>query len=223
MRSCGWMVEHRGEFYARYAREMSPAPAEPVPIHFGGASEPRAPRQQRSATAGSRHPSTEELMIARSCAPTRGFGPRDAAAVFARRTTRSTSRLPAARGRACAQPMTMPWFFYGGPRIHAEARLDRALRRRRSQTVEPGAWRSSLPARRDATRTRGPSPNASSSPPARVVGSARWRPAHVADDPAISALPSGATSATFRRHGVFWLRASTRARARLATCAPAAP
>jgi probable F420-dependent oxidoreductase len=118
----GRMVEHRGEFYAFDRLEMSPAPSEPVPIYFGGVSEPALRRAARIGDGWiSDIHSTEELRA--HCATLRAYR------AEAGRAHAPFSVLASANDAfnvdgyrrledaGVTHLLTMPWFFYGGPMI----------------------------------------------------------------------------------------------------------
>ncbi len=129
----GQMVEHRGEFYAFDRLEMSPAPTEPVPIYFGGVSEPALRRVARLGDGWiSDVHSTAELAaicakleryrseVGRAATPlTVIASANDAAGVD------GYKRLEAA---GVTHLITMPWFFYGGPTSSPAQKLEAIAR-----------------------------------------------------------------------------------------------
>jgi probable F420-dependent oxidoreductase len=125
----GQMVEHRGEFYAFDRIEMSPAPTEPVPLYFGGVSEPALRRVARLGDGWiSDIHSTEELRaICAKLQRYRAEAGRDGTPLTVIASANDAfgvdgyKRLEAA---GVTHLITMPWFFYGGPMISLELKLE---------------------------------------------------------------------------------------------------
>jgi alkanesulfonate monooxygenase SsuD/methylene tetrahydromethanopterin reductase-like flavin-dependent oxidoreductase (luciferase family) len=127
------MVEHRGEFYPFDRLEMSPAPSEPVPIYFGGVSEPALRRAARLGDGWiSDIHSTEELRA--HCATLRAYraeAGREAtpfsviAAAIDAFDLDGYKRLEDA---GVTHLLTMPWFFYGGPTIPLAQKIESITR-----------------------------------------------------------------------------------------------
>jgi len=129
----GRMVEHRGEFYAFDRLEMSPAPTEPVPIYFGGVSEPALRRVARLGDGwiSDVHTSEELRTI---CAKLRRYR------VEAGRSGAPLAVLASANDAfnvdgykrleeaGVTHLLTMPWFFYGGPMISLELKQESITR-----------------------------------------------------------------------------------------------
>jgi probable F420-dependent oxidoreductase len=118
----GRMVEHRGEFYAFDRLEMSPAPTEPVPIYFGGVSEPALRRAARIGDGWiSDIHSTEELRA--HCATLRAYRAEAGRAHVPFDVLASANDAFNVDGyrrledAGVTHLLTMPWFFYGGPMI----------------------------------------------------------------------------------------------------------
>jgi alkanesulfonate monooxygenase SsuD/methylene tetrahydromethanopterin reductase-like flavin-dependent oxidoreductase (luciferase family) len=124
----GW-VEHRGEFYGFDALEMSPVPAEPVPIWVGGLSEPAL---RRAATLGdgwiSDLHTLEELRgivaaLGRHRAESERAGrPFSVAAAVKDAFTLDGYRRAAEVGVTHLQ--TMPWIFYPGGADSLQGKCD---------------------------------------------------------------------------------------------------
>ena len=129
----GRMVEHRGEFYAFDRLEMSPAPTEPVPIYFGGVSEPALRRTARLGDGWiSDIHSTEELRAI--CAKLRRYraeAGRDGVPFSVIASANDAFGVDGYRrleDAGVTHLMTMPWFFYGGPTIPVAQKLEAVAR-----------------------------------------------------------------------------------------------
>jgi probable F420-dependent oxidoreductase len=129
----GRMVEHRGEFYRFERLEMSPAPTEPVPIYFGGVSEPALRRAARLGDGWiSDIHSTEELRLL--VAKLRGYRAEAGRAATPLAVLASANDAFNVDGYRRVEDagvthlMTMPWFFYGGPNIPLAQKLDSIAR-----------------------------------------------------------------------------------------------
>lgn len=116
----GW-VEHRGEFYAFDALEMSPVPAQPVPIYSGGLSEPAL---HRAATLcdgwiSDLHTTEELRAIAGKLQRLREAGPRADRPFALIAACKDAFDLDGYRRLAdlgVTHLQTQPWIFYGaGP------------------------------------------------------------------------------------------------------------
>lgn len=129
----GRMVEHRGEFYAFDRLEMSPAPTEPVPIYFGGVSEPALRRAARIGDGWiSDIHSTDELRA--HCATLRAHRAEAGRANVPFSVLASANDAFNVDGyrrledAGVTHLMTMPWFFYGGPLIPLAQKLESIAR-----------------------------------------------------------------------------------------------
>ncbi|MEX2205516.1 MAG: TIGR03619 family F420-dependent LLM class oxidoreductase [Myxococcota bacterium] len=129
----GRMVEHRGEFYDFERLEMSPAPKVPVPIYFGGVSEPALRRVARLGDGWiSDIHSTEALRLL--VAKLRGYraeAGRAAAPLAVIASANDAFDVDGYRrleDAGVTYLMTMPWFFYGGPTLPLAQKLDSIAR-----------------------------------------------------------------------------------------------
>jgi probable F420-dependent oxidoreductase len=129
----GRMVEHRGEFYAFDRLEMSPAPTQPVPIYFGGLSEPALRRAARLGDGWiSDIHTTDELRAI--CAKLRryredaGRGAAPLEVIASANDAFNVDGYKRLEDAGVTQLMTMPWFFYGGPAIPLAQKLESIAR-----------------------------------------------------------------------------------------------
>ena len=125
----GQMVEHRGEFYGFDRIEMSPAPTEPIPLYFGGVSEPALRRVAKLGDGWiSDIHSTEELRAI--CAKLRryraeaGRAGTPFAVIAAANDAFGVDGYKRLEDAGVTHLITMPWFFYGGPLISLELKQD---------------------------------------------------------------------------------------------------
>jgi len=129
----GRMVEHRGEFYGFDRLEMSPAPTEPVPIYFGGVSEPALRRVARLGDGWiSDIHSTEELraLVAKlhGYRAEAGRGATPLAVIASANDAFNIDGYRRLEDAGVTHLMTMPWFFYGGPTIPLDQKLESVTR-----------------------------------------------------------------------------------------------
>jgi alkanesulfonate monooxygenase SsuD/methylene tetrahydromethanopterin reductase-like flavin-dependent oxidoreductase (luciferase family) len=129
----GRMVEHRGEFYAFDRLEMSPAPTEPVPIYFGGVSEPALRRAARLGDGwiSDVHPTDELRAIVAKLRGYRAEAGREATPLAVIASANDASNVDGYRrleDAGVTHLMTMPWFFYGGPTIPLAQKLESVKR-----------------------------------------------------------------------------------------------
>ena len=125
----GQMVEHHGEFYAFDRIEMSPAPTEPVPLYFGGVSEPALRRVAKLGDGWiSDIHSTEELRAI--CAKLRRYraeAGRDGTPLTVIASANDAAGVDGYKrleDTGVTHLITMPWFFYGGPMISLERKQE---------------------------------------------------------------------------------------------------
>ncbi len=129
----GRMVEHRGEFYDFDRLEMSPAPTQPVPIYFGGVSEPALRRVARLGDGWiSDIHSTEELraLVAKLQRYRSEVG-REGTPLEVIASANDAFNVDGYRrleDAGVTTLMTMPWFFYGGPAIPLAQKLESVAR-----------------------------------------------------------------------------------------------
>ena len=124
----GW-VEHHGEFYDFAPLEMSPVPAEPVPIYVGGLSKPAL---RRAATRGdgwvSDLHSTEELRaLVTTLGELRADSPRADRPFAILASCNDAVDLDGYRRVADAgvtHLQTMPWVFYGADPSSLDDKVD---------------------------------------------------------------------------------------------------
>jgi len=136
----GW-VERRGEFYSFDALEMSPAPAEPVPIWVGGVSEPAL---RRAATRGDGwisdlHTLEEVRGIAVRLGALRADSERAGrpfALVAALKDAFGLDGYRRAADAGVTHLQTMPWVFRPGAGDSLEGKCD-AIRRFGEEVVAP--------------------------------------------------------------------------------------
>lgn len=129
----GAMVEHRGEFYAFEPLEMSPAPAEPVPIYFGGVSEPALRRAARLGDGwiSDIHSVAELRALVAKVARYRAEAGRAGtpwSVIAAATDAFGVDGYKRLEDAGVTHVLTMPWFFYGGPEIPFERKLDSIAR-----------------------------------------------------------------------------------------------
>ena len=129
----GRMVEHRGEFYAFEPLEMSPAPTQPIPIYFGGVSEPALRRAARLGDGWiSDIHSVEELRaLTAKLAGYRAEAGRAGtpwSVIAAATDAFGVDGYKRLEDAGVTHLLTMPWFFYGGPEIPLERKLDSVAR-----------------------------------------------------------------------------------------------
>jgi probable F420-dependent oxidoreductase len=134
----GKMIEHRGEFFACDALEMSPAPTQPVPLYFGGVSDAAIRRAARLGDGWiSDIHKTEELraLVARVRAvrDALGRGALPFAVIAAANDAFDADGYRRLEDAGVTHLLTMPWFFYGGATTLA-AKLD-ALARFRDDVI----------------------------------------------------------------------------------------
>jgi len=129
----GQMVEHRGEFYAFDRLEMSPAPTEPVPIYFGGVTEPALRRVARLGDGwiSDIHTSDELRVICaklRSYRADAGRGGAELTVIASANDAFGVDGYRRLEDAGVTHVMTMPWFFYGGPTIPVDRKLESVTR-----------------------------------------------------------------------------------------------
>jgi probable F420-dependent oxidoreductase len=137
----GGFVEHRGEFYAFDALEMSPVPREPVPIFVGGLS-PAALRRAAQRGDGwiSDLHTTEELRaivatLARERADSERAG-RPFAVVAAVKDAFTPDGYRRAADAGVTHLQTMPWLFYPGGGDTLASKCE-GIRRFGDEVLEP--------------------------------------------------------------------------------------
>jgi probable F420-dependent oxidoreductase len=129
----GRMVEHRGEFYAFDPLEMSPAPAQPIPLYFGGVSEPALRRAARLGDGwiSDIHSIAELRALIARVARYRDEAGRAAtpfSVIAAATDAFGIDGYERLEDAGVTHVLTMPWFFYGGPEIPFERKLDAVAR-----------------------------------------------------------------------------------------------
>jgi probable F420-dependent oxidoreductase len=129
----GRMVEHRGEYYAFDPLEMNPAPAQPIPIYFGGVSEPALRRAARLGDGwiSDIHPVAELRALIAKVARYRDEAGRAGtpfSVIAAATDAFGVDGYARLEDAGVTHVLTMPWFFYGGPEIPFERKLDSVTR-----------------------------------------------------------------------------------------------
>jgi len=129
----GQMVEHRGEFYAFDRLEMSPAPTEPVPLYFGGVSEPALRRVARLGDGwiSDIHTTLELRAICVKLQRYRAEAGRAGApltVIAAANDAFGVDGYKRLEDAGVTHLITMPWFFYGGPTISLELKRESITR-----------------------------------------------------------------------------------------------
>ncbi len=129
----GGMVEHRGEFYSFDRLEMSPAPTAPVPIYFGGVSEPALRRVARLGDGwiSDIHSTSELRAICAKLRRYRAEAGREGAPLAVIAAANDAFGVDGYRrleDAGVTHLMTMPWFFYGGPVLPLDQKLESIAR-----------------------------------------------------------------------------------------------
>ena len=113
----GW-VEHHGEFYDLPRLEMTPTPAEPVPVYVGGLSKAAIRRAARHDGWISDLMSTDDARQFRQQIDDEreavGRGDRDFAMIASLNDVADVEGYQAAEEIGVTDILTMPWVFYGG-------------------------------------------------------------------------------------------------------------
>ncbi len=136
----GQWTEHHGEFYDVPRLEMTPAPAEPVPVYVGGMSDAALRRAARHDGWISDLISTPQALEFRTRIDEErerlGRSDRPFSMIVSLNDAIAVDDFRRAEDAGVTDNLTMPWAFYGGFDLPLAAKLD-GMRRFVDDVVEP--------------------------------------------------------------------------------------